>query len=154
MANHAVSASSRNSIDQGMSDIEVLASTTVWICFPRVAFLGTSINVVPVKEGKTHILAKLINITVKTKGKEAYSWRIIGSIGWTKDKLVARGIDYVNKSLARITAALLYEGQRSRSSLRLLTAKVGFLCGGVNISVECTFQIGMFTESKIKEEVI
>lgn len=91
---------------------------------------------------------------MKTKGKEAYSWRIIGSIGRTKDKLVARGIDYVNKSLARITAALLYEGQRSRSSLRLLTAKVGFLRGGVNISVECTFQIGMFTESEIKEEVI
>lgn len=58
VTNHAASVSGGNSIDQGTPDIEVLASTTVWICLASVAFLGTSIDVVPVKEGKTHILAK------------------------------------------------------------------------------------------------
>jgi len=85
---------------------------------------------------------------------EAYSWRIVGSISRTKDKLVTGGINWVNKSLGRITAALLYVGQRSRKRFRLLTTKVGFLRSSVNIGIERTFQIRLFAEDEIKEFVI
>jgi len=57
MTNHATSVSGRNSIDQSTPDVEVLASTTIRICSASIALLGTGIDVVPVKEDKTHILA-------------------------------------------------------------------------------------------------
>jgi hypothetical protein len=117
--------------------------------------LSTGIDIVPVKEGKTHILSKKKSIIHnKAENSDTYSWRIVGSVSWTEDELITGRVDGVNKSFGRIAAALLYEGQRSRRWFRLLTTKISFLHSSVNIGIEGTFQIGMFAEDVIKEFVI
>ena len=63
LTHHTASVSGGNPVDQSTPDVEVSASTTIWICPTSIALLSTSIDVVPVKEDKAHILNEIINNT-------------------------------------------------------------------------------------------